>query len=140
MEYGAYTTYKIGAALYTGLVLHPYDWQIPRDLGSKFTYWKTLIWQLQRADRGIPTHYHTNGSTKGHNPNTETMCFSLLYTTVQRTTVQTAEFSYMPYAYSTGVAIALAHILRHWWRYVIDERMEIEAFHTSNSSVLTSFC
>lgn len=116
IEYNAYTTYKIGAALYTGLVLYPYNWQNPKDLVSYFTYWKNLIWKLQRADGGIPTHYHANGSTKGHNPNTETICFSLLYTLVQHI-IQTVEIPYAHYTFFTGVAITLALVLRYWKVY-----------------------
>jgi len=84
-EYDAYVTYKLGAALYTGLILYPYDWQIPKELADKFNYWKTLIWSLQREDGSIPTHYEAKGFTP--DGNTETCCFVLLYTTV--TTVDT---------------------------------------------------
>jgi len=115
IEYEAFTTYKIGAALYTGLLLYPDDEQIPEDLSSKFIYWKQLIWKLQRDDGGIPTHYHANKSTIGHNPNTETVCFSLLYTIVQDILVKTIELPNIPYMYLISNLIVLILILMEYY-------------------------
>lgn len=107
-EYDAYVTYKVGAALYTGLVLYPYDWQIPKYIANKFNYWKALIWSLQRPNGEIPTHY---GAGFTPDANTETCCFSLLYTTVQ--TVET-KAPMVTYASLTVLGIVLAIYLRIW--------------------------
>lgn len=107
-EYGAYVTYKLGAALYTGLVLYPYDWQIPKALSDKFTYWKALIWQEQKEDGDISTHYDASFTPDS---NTETTCFSLLYTTVQ--TVET-KAPLETYASIAMLGVILAAIMKLW--------------------------
>jgi len=113
LEYDCYVTYKVGASLYTGLVLYPYDWQIPVGLSSKFAYWKALLWKLQRENGGIPTHYKEDLTSEEHDANTETACFTLLYTTIR--TVETKK-PMLIYGELTVLGVCLAFVIKSWKR------------------------
>lgn len=115
LEYGKYVTWKLGSVLYVGLRLYSYDWQISNTLKEYFNYWRALLWNLQKEDGGLPTHYKADLTTVGVDSNTETTCFGLLHTTLNVVDIKEPIVSYGGLMI---LGIVLILVMKYWRKAV----------------------